>query len=234
MTRIAPEHPAARSLEESFRELGDARARDRRRRAPRGTRRVLVIAFTALLIAAVGAAGTKDFLGDGETLKPVFHGRAARLKPAPASQQLARARVADPERSRLPWGLRTSTAAAGGTCVTVGQVDGGRIGTVVAGRFTGLPAETTGRCGDLRAGHVLTVVARAGDSADGGGRSVLGGVVDRTVRSVGIASASGAIRPVVLATDGSFVVVRHGARSFAGDHLVLDGVAGRRQLPLGP
>jgi hypothetical protein len=234
MTRIAPEHPAARSLEESFRELGDARARDRRRRAPRGTRRVLVIGLTALLIAAVGAAGRKDFLGDGGTLKPVFHGRAARLKPAPGFQQLTRARAADPDRSRLPWGLRTSKAAAGGTCLTVGRIDGGRIGTVVAGRFTALSAAATGRCGDLAAAHVLTVLTSAGDRADGSGRSVLGGIVDRAVRSLGITSGSGATRPVALATDGSFVVVRRGARSFAGDHLVVDAAAGRRQLPLGP
>jgi hypothetical protein len=238
VTRVPPERPAARALEESFRRLGDERVAalepepdrvpGRRRRRPRGATRTLVAALTLVLLVAVAATGTKVFLGDGGSVAPEPD-LPTRYRQAPADRQLAAARAADPS-ERIPWGLRVYRGATGTTCAIAGRVVGDRLGDVRDGRFAEIPTGAPGLCGALEHEHVLVTRRRYPSAAVPGGRTVLYGVVDRTVRSLQIA---GGRRAVPIAADGTFIVVAGGVAAFRGERLVVRDATGRHVQPLG-
>jgi hypothetical protein len=234
MTRIPPERPAARSLEESFKRLGEERAAaratpaDGRRRpgSAHAGRRVLVIAAAALGVAAAAATGTKVFLADGGSVQGERQ-IPSQLREAPAYRQLAQARAKDPTEA-TPWGLRTYTSADGSTCAIVGRVAGQRLGEVRNGRFQQMPSGAAAQCFKFGSEHVLYASRGYPDVAVPGGRRVIYGVVDRTVTSVRLVSATGADEPVAIAADGSFVVVHEGYRSRGRLQLVIEGTHGRQ------
>ena len=147
MSRIPPEHTAARALEDAFRALGEQRAQARRprRQAVRLAPRVVLVALTALMLVAVAATGTKLFLGDGGTVEPDPARLAGGLDPAPSYRQLAAASAADPVADQ-PWGLRLFKNTNGDTCLTLGRIVGGRLGVVRQGQFKELPARADRRC----------------------------------------------------------------------------------------
>ena len=233
MSRIPPEHTAARALESSLRTLGQQRARARRprRRALRLAPRVVTIALTALMLVAVAATGTKLFLGDGGTVEPDPAKLAGGLDAAPSHRRLAAASAADPVADQ-PWGLRLFKNANGDTCLTLGRVVGGRLGIVRRGQFKELPARATGMCAPLEDRHVVMAVRDFTDSVVAGGRSVLYGIVDRTVTGLELRAANGSWSPVAIKADGTFVAVRPGWKAFRQTQLVVAGPAGHRTVAL--
>jgi hypothetical protein len=239
VTKIPPEHTAAKSLEDAFRALGEERARAARgprRRAPTGTRRVAIGVVTSVLVVAGVATGTKVFTGDGGALRPDDRGLTGvegGLDPAPAYRQLALASTADP-REPQPWGLRIFKSAKGFTCLTLGRVVGGRLGVIRDGQFKELPARAAGVCGSMVTDHLVMAVRLYYKTGRAQHRTVVYGAVDRTVRSVGVLSIQGRTTPVPIAADGTFVIVRAGDDPFHHAQLVVDGSSGRRVRPLGP
>ncbi|MCW2985974.1 MAG: hypothetical protein JWR63_3544 [Conexibacter sp.] len=236
MTKIPPEHTAAKALEHSFRALGDERARARRpqRRPPSRPIRVLVVALASALAVGGVATGTKVFLGDGGAVRPDIPGLKdpdGRNDIAPSDRQLSEASAADPL-GKERWGLRTYRSTGGKTCLVVGRVVGGRLGVIQQGQFKELPAHSTGVCNPLSRLHV-SLAQRAYSPATSASRTVLYGVVDRTVTRLHILSVTGKATPVRIAPDGTFIVVRAGVRPFRLTQLVIDGSAGRSVQSLG-
>jgi hypothetical protein len=238
VTRIPLEHTAARALEDSFRALGEARVRERAhtrrpwRDVSRGLPRAAVAGLTGLLLVAVAATGTKVFLGEGGELPADSAGVKGRLAPAPAYRQLAQATARDPIDHR-PWGLRTFKSAGGETCLALGRVVGTRLGVVHVGQFKELPTRKGGVCGPLATQHVVMSSRDYFDSAIAGGRTVLYGIVDRSITRLSLKPATGRSAAVPIAPDGTFVVVRTGTAAFAHDRLVAAGSARRQMRALG-
>lgn len=239
MTQIPPEHTAARALEASFRTLGEERKRDRAnarqpwRHVSRRLPRAAFAALTGLMLVAVAATGTKVFLGDGGELPADSAGVQGRLAPAPAYRQLAQATARDPLDHR-PWGLRTFKSAGGGTCLALGRVVGARLGVVHVGQFKELPTRKGGVCGPLATKHLVMSSRVYSDSAIAGGRTVLYGIVDRSITHLSLQPSTGRGAAVSIAPDGTFVVVRTGTAAFAHDRLVAEGSAGRQVRSFGP
>jgi hypothetical protein len=239
VTKIAPEHTAARALEDSFRALGEERARGQvKARRPwhgvsHGFPRVAVVAVTGLLLVAVAATGTKVFLGDGGELPADSAGVKGRLAPAPAYRQLAQASARDPLDHR-PWGLRTFKSAAGDTCLALGRVVGTRLGVVRTGQFKELPTRKGGVCGPLATQHLVMSSRDYFNAAIAGGRTVLYGIVDRSITRLSLQPETGRSAAVPIAPDGTFVVVRTGTTAFAHDRLIAAGPAGRQVRSFGP
>jgi hypothetical protein len=235
VTKIPPEHTAAKALEHSFRALGDERARARLpQRGPARPVRVLVVALVSALAVGGVATGTKVFLGDGGMLRPDTPGvkdPRGRHNVGPSDRQLALASSRDP-RGQQAWGLRVYKSAGGKTCILLGRVVGGRLGVVREGQFKELPSGTAGMCGAVRLVHVIAA-ARTYSPATANSRTVLYGVVDRTVTRLHVLSVSGKATPVRIAPDGTFILVRAGSRPFHLAQLVIDGSAGRSVQSLG-
>jgi hypothetical protein len=239
VTQIPPEHTAARALEDSFRVLGQERKRDRAnfrqpwRHVSRRLPRAAVAALTGLMLVAVAATGTKVFLGDGGELPADSAGVQGRLTPAPAYRRLAQASARDPIDHRA-WGIRTFQSAGGETCLALGRIVGNRLGAVRVGQFKELPARTSGVCGPLERQHLVMTSRVYFDSAIDGGRTVLYGIVDRTVGRLGLQPKAGQGAALPIAADGTFIVVRTGTTAFDGHRLVAEGSAGRQVRSFGP
>ena len=234
MTKIPPEHTAAKSLENAFRVLGEERARTRPgRRRPSAPARVVLAAATSVLVVAGVATGTKVFTGDGGAVDADPKGLTGRVQPSLDYRQLAQARAADPSDPE-PWGLRRFTSAKGETCLTLGRVVDGRLGVLQDGQFKELPARSGGMCASLDGDHVVMAVRDYYATSRARHRTVVYGAVDRTVRSVHVLSAQGQTTPVPIAADGTFLIVRASDRPFHLAQLVIDGSGGRRVRPLGP
>jgi hypothetical protein len=236
VTKIPPEHTAAHALERSFRALGKEQVRAQRpqqtrRRVPPSASRAVVIALTALLLVAVAATGTKVFLGDGGTVDPDPARLEGGIDPAPSYRQLALASTADPV-ERQPWGMRLFKSANGDTCLALGRVVDGRLGTVRPGQFKELPTRTAGMCAPLEARHIVMATRTYPNSIIAGSRVVLFGMVDRTVRRLELRSATGPSWPLSVKADGTFLVVRRGRDAFRQAQLVIDGSAGHRAIVL--
>jgi hypothetical protein len=231
MSRIPPEHEAARSLEASFRRLGEERAAARRaRRSPSRVGRVAVTALAVLLGVSAAAAGTKVFLNDGGTVGTESRPPGS-LKRAAADSRLAQADVPDPT-DKARWGLRLYTNARGNTCVVAGRRVGRRLGVVGGGTFVELPASAPGACTQLDHMHVLVTLRHYGDVILPGGRTLVYGVTDRTIRSLTIRWPPARRQPVPIAADGTFIAVLHGPRALRDARLVVDGAAGTSERAL--
>ncbi|MCW2993922.1 MAG: hypothetical protein JWQ18_1417 [Conexibacter sp.] len=230
MTKIPEEHTAAKALEESFRTLGEQRTGARRRRPSWGTARIALAALTSLFVVAGVATGTKVFLGDGGvfgTEHSGLEGLSGHVDPAPAYRQLARSSVRDPV-EREPWGLRLFRSAKGYSCFTLGRVVDGRLGVIRGGQFREIPTRAAGICGDLEVHHYVLAARTYPPRTIPGGRTLVYGVVDRTVTRLAILSATGRRTPVRIASDGTFLVLRTGTAPFHLAHMVIDGSAGRQ------
>lgn len=233
MTRIPPEHPAAKSLEHAFRSLGAERARERRRRRSGRVARLAVAVLAPVLAVAAAATGTKVFTGEGSALHPDRRGQKdpqGRRDLAPADRFLAYASARDPQ-GGLRWGMRLDHNADGRVCLTVGQVKGRRLGRTQAGQFNEFPSGVPGMCGRFRQFHIIYARRQWGN-----GPNVLYGAVDRTVQRLRLLRADGADQgaTVPIAADGTFIVVRLGATAYLRQKLIADGSGGRTTLRLGP
>jgi hypothetical protein len=214
VTRIPEEHHAARELERRFRELGEARAA-RRRPVRLPARRTLVLAIVAVLLlaAAAGGAGLFSF-GGGSVPQPEKLPKG--VARAPRDIALAGARAKDPLGS-WTWGMRRYTSRTGASCVVVGRMREGQLVRPNGAGLVALPPTTPGSCGRLDAEPALIALRIYGTIS--GARSVLYGLVDRTVRALRLVEPGGKERSVPVAADGSYLVVLVGQRAFRGADL---------------
>jgi hypothetical protein len=229
---IPPEHTALKSLEQTFRTAGEEKQRVRRLERRR-TRRRAMFATVAAIAAASGSAAiaTNVFDNDGP---PVRAGDAAvgKLAPAPADRRLALATVADPV-ERHGWGVRIYQGRTGETCAVAGRLLRGRLGVIQNGRFSELPAGVPGQCADLAVEHALVTARSYGaGSTAGAARTVVYGIVDRTVTRIGIGRTAPG-RQIPVAADGTFVYVLQGARALTGQRAFVARADEVRSLQLG-
>jgi hypothetical protein len=232
VTKIPPEHPAAKSLEHAFRSLGTEKARERRRTGGAGRAgRLAVAALAPVLAVAAVATGTKVFTGDGGALRPDARGNRdpeGQRDLTPSGRALAAASATDPK-GGLPWGLRIYRSASGRTCVTVGRVLNGRLGFARPGQFREIPAGYAGVCGRFREAHIVLAGRQSAD-----GSHVVYGAVDRSVRRLHLQRSGTGTAEVPIASDGTFLVVRHGSKAFRHQLLIVDGASKRVTIPLDP
>jgi hypothetical protein len=225
-SRIPPDEPAARAFGEQLHKLGLERARAQRRTR----RRRLGLSAGVILLLAGGTpvVATKVSVTDKGSLegepRPQQH-----FKRKAGDRRLAQASSADPV-ERQPWGLRLYTSTQGDTCALVGRVVGERLGRLDGASFEELPANTEGACADFGKIHILATYRRYGAS---GGRTVVYGVADRTIRGLVLARAGRATR-VPIARDGSFVLALRGVDAATGAELRIEGAGGTVRQPLGP
>jgi hypothetical protein len=227
---IPPEHTALKALEQTFRAAGEEKERLRRLERRR-TRRRAMLATVAAIVAASGTAAiaTKVFDSNGPPSRAVDEGEVARV---PADRRPALATAADPV-DQYGWGVRIYQARAGKTCALAGRLLHGRLGAAQNGQFHEFAADVPGQCGDLAASHALVAVRNYGSAATAGAtRTVVYGIVDRTVKGIGIGRTAPG-RQIPIADDGTFVYAVQGVRTLAGQRAFVAGAGGVRSLPLG-
>jgi hypothetical protein len=232
VTKIPPEHTAAKALEHAFRELGEERARARGAAPRRRVARIAGAAAVSVLAVAGAATGTRVFTGDGGEVRSDSPGAGDRVEPEPGYRQLAQASAADPVQEQR-WGLRTFRSARGETCIVEGRIVRGRLGVVHNGQFKEFSARTPPAvCGPLERDHITMIDRNYSDTDISGGRTLFYGVVDRTITSLTVRLGDDAT-PLDVAADGSFIAVRRGVDAFRGAQLVFEGPGGHRTQPLG-
>jgi hypothetical protein len=229
---IPPEHTALKSLEQTFRAAGEEKERLRRLERRR-TRRRAMLATVAAIAAASGSVAVATNVFDKDD--PPVRARDAttgELAPAPADRHLALASAADPV-ERHGWGVRIYQGRTGETCAVAGRLMQGRLGVIQNGRFREFAAGIPGQCADLAVEHALVAVRNYGAGATAGAtRTVVYGIVDRTVTGVGIGRTAPG-RQIPVAADGTFVYPVQGVRTLAGQRAFVAGAGGVRSLPLG-
>jgi hypothetical protein len=236
VTKVPPDRQSTHALYEELERAGRRMAAERRparRRAPwrSGALAPALSALLAILVVGGGVAvGTKVFTADDDPL-PSDSGAPADVRHAPSDAHVAQATSRDPVDARARWGLRLYPNGRGDTCVLAGRLQDGRLGRVLDGRFSELPAGAPGFCTDLEAEHAMVVTR--GATAGTGPRALLYGAVDRTVTGLSL-GRPGAERPVTIAPDGTYLVVGVGAFAFRGQQLVIARGDDRRTVPLQP
>lgn len=236
-----PDDPAHASTRALYQELDDAahrKAREAHRPAARGRRlappatlRRLGLTVAAVVAASsIAAVATRDHHDGG----PPVAGEPATREPA-ARRLLGQATAPDPVDAGYPWGLRVRRGAK--TCVLVGRIDPqGRLGLLESGRFQPYAGDVTGpSCRDLDRSHFIVGQRRYGPGL-GTQRTVLFGVVDRTITSVELRPRPGARpQPIRIADqDGTFVVPFVGAGALDDAAVRVTGATGVISVPLGP
>jgi hypothetical protein len=191
--------------------------------------RALLVATALLLLISAGAAGTRVFVSDGGSVGSEPRPPSA-LERSPGDRRLAQARSADPVEG-LPWGVRLYTSAAGQSCVVLGRLAKGHLGIVQGGRFSDLPSDAPGVCNDLERLHVLATIRSYGNVT--GGRTVLYGVVDRTIRSLTMVTSTAEARLIPIAADGTFITVLIGVNRLRHARLRVQGLRGSSERLLG-
>lgn len=148
------------------------------------------------------------------TASVVTTGTAAQQPPTgrdelPSGSVQTGAPVADPH-GGPPWAVRIFDGDSSQRCIVAGRTDGEAFGPVDAeGRIHDTGAVASGSCTDPADGPVQVAVERFGDSAGGGPRSVVFGIVDATVTRVEV-SAPGVQRGVALDAARTFLVLGDG------------------------
>jgi hypothetical protein len=227
---IPPEHTALKSLEQGFRVAGEERQRVRQSARRRSRRRsVLVTVASVIAVSGTAAIATKVFDNDDT---PVRSGGAATgaLARVPADRRPGLASVADPV-DRYGWGVRVYYGRTGETCAIAGRLLRGRLGVMQNGSFHELAAGVPGQCTDLAATHALVAVRNYAAGA-GTVRTVVYGVVDRTVTGIGTGRRPPG-RPIPVADDGTFVHVVLGTHALDGQRAFVTRTDGTRSLPVG-
>ena len=232
-TEIPPEHSALKSLEHTFRAAGEEKERLRRLERRR-TRRRAMLATVAVVATASGSAAiaTRVLDGDGSPLQAgdAATGERARV---PADRRPALATAADPV-ERYGWGVRVYQGRTGETCAVAGRLLRGRLGAVQNGTFHEFAANVPGQCVDLAARHALVTLRSYGAGATAGApRTVVYGIVDRTVTGIAIGRTAPG-RQIPVAADGTFVYAVRGARALRGQQVFVTGADGVRSRTLAP
>lgn len=223
-------------LDAFFVEEGGRRKRRAQRR--RLVRRVLIAPLSTAIILGGGAvaASRLDFIGDGGSTAP-DRGAPAETKHAPPGAPRGLAVARDPSGSGAPWGVGVYPNLSNGkTCLLAGRTRHGSLGRIMDGRFVRYDSTFPGGCDWYGKKHA--VFTTRSYFAATGSRSILWGTVDRKVAGLSF-GAPGALRPIAVATDGTFIVVAAGPNALRGKQLriVLEGggsIEFPLQLPHGP
>jgi hypothetical protein len=217
---IPPDRRSSHELYEQFRIAGERKARIerqvRRRTWVRYVPGPVVGALLAFLVVGSGiAVGTKVFTSDDA---PIKHdsGVSTDAQRVPGDRRVADAVAVDPAARGARWGMRISINNKGATCAAAGRRFDDRVGRVIAGTFREYPDDVVNGCADLSTAHVI--VALRGDAVDTAHRTLLFGVVDRTVTGLAVVRAN-QDEPVAIAPDGTYLVVRPSDRAFADTQL---------------
>jgi hypothetical protein len=228
-SEIPSEHSAAKALEQSFRTLGEEKARARRgSRRLRPARVVIEIALVLSVSGAVAVATRTGFHDESPVRSDADAGEAARVSVA---QRPALATAVDPVDS-FGWGVRVYQDGRGETCVVGGRLIRGRLGVVQNGQFHELAADVPGQCANLAKMHAVVAVRNYGVSA-GVRRTLVYGIVDRTVTRVAFGTRLPG-RRVRIAADGTYVFAAVGAHALGGQRLFISTPSRVRSQPLGP
>lgn len=225
MTPIPDDHEAARALRDEFDRLGREQGQVRpvpTDRLHRRWRAGLVTLAVALGAGAVAVAGSQ--LLDGATSGD-RHSVPRHDVPARSDTKLSALRVPDPA-GGLPWGVRLYTSKLGLPCVLVGRVKDDHLGVPSGGRFLRYPLDAPGLCSDSKDEHAAFAVRRTSTPAPG--RTLVYGVVDRTVSSVVIHPEAGRSQPVTVADDGGFLLVEASPGAMRSATITMT-VAGRKR-----
>ncbi|MEA2143328.1 MAG: hypothetical protein QOI64_1758 [Solirubrobacteraceae bacterium] len=163
-------------------------------------RRLLLVTAVLAMVAA-GIAGASVVSPGGSAPPLPRTPDAAVAVPGPTGDT-----VPDP-RGGPPWAVRINTGASGSRCVTVGRTDGRAFGPVDAtGRILDTGLSASGSCAGADREPLQVALARYGDTAGTGPRTVLFGVADASVVRVEVAEPEG-VGPVSVDRVGAFVVV---------------------------
>lgn len=174
----------------------------------RRSRGVAALFAAGIVFGVAGSAGAATYLALRSSSIAPFAADSqtpAQRVQAGSSRVLA-LRAADPARGAAPWALRVSRSAAGLTCSTVGQEQGGVFGLVgLDHRLRSLPEANADACGHELMG---TRVFDAGREQDV--RTVVYGVVGADLRRVTLSVAGGTARTLRHTSDGGFLAVLRG------------------------
>ncbi|WCB92520.1 hypothetical protein DSM104299_01216 [Baekduia alba] len=235
MRDIPPDRRSTHELYEQFRQAGERRAKVERQVRRRtwiqhvpGPALGAVLAF--LVVGGGIAVGTKVFVSDAP---PLHHdsdpGRG--VTRAPADRRVAQATAADPAVAGARWGMRVFSNDTGATCAVAGRRVGGHVGRVANGQFRDYPDDVANNCADLAQAHVAAIVR--GDTIDNAQRTLLFGMVDRTVTELAV-GRDGDLQPIDVAPDGTYLMVADGANAFADHELRVTRGAERKTITLQP
>jgi hypothetical protein len=201
-----PRHAADAALHRSFVELGQRIAAETaspppRWRRPRRAGRTVLVAILALLMLGGGAVATKVFVADDGSV-PVESNPGKAIAQARGDRRLGAARAKDPDNSTV-WGVRIYYNNRGESCVLVGAVRNGRLGELKDGKFKTLPEQVVGVCHNM-ADHVLKTSRTYLDTPEP--RTILYGIVDRSILSLQLHTRDGHQHTVPIAPDGSYLL----------------------------
>lgn len=233
------------NLEETFREAGEQKEAARRtEEQQRRTRRSsghglggrwlgpVVGAITAFGVVGAGVAISTDvFTADGGSAgsgpRP-----PSETRHAPGDAYRGNAVAADPTRPGVQWGIGVYPSQNGrDTCLLAGRVRGQSLGVEQNGRYTRLSKDAPGFCDDVDTQHAI-VTTRSDFSATGN-RTLLYGLVDRTVTSLRL-GLSHALKELEVASDGTFIVVAVGSRGLSNQQFEITSAAGVQRHTLQP
>jgi hypothetical protein len=213
-----PRHAADAAFFRSIVDLGQRTAsrtvteteKSSRRRTRRRFGRTVLVAIVGLLVLGGGAVATKVFVADDGSV-PVEPDPGRDIAQTPGDRRLGAARAKDPKNAHI-WGVRVYYNDRGDSCVLVGVVSGRRLGEIKAGKFKEYTKATPGLCDNL-SDHILTTARAYVDSAEP--RTVLYGVVDRSIVTLDLQTPDGRRHPIPIAPDGSYVLPLVGRRPLA-------------------
>jgi hypothetical protein len=233
------------SLEDTFREAGtklelerEAGAQTRRVRwSPRQRlgRRALGPVVGGIIATCVVGAGvaisTDIFMADGGSTGS-DPDPPAETRHAPGDAYRGDALAVDPTRPTLQWGVGVYPSRNGReTCLLAGRVRGQGLGVEQGGRFTSLSKDAPGSCDDIDARHAVFSTRSYFNAT--GDRTLLYGLVDRTVKSLRL-GFPGALKDLKVANDGTFIVVAAGPSALRGQQFEITSASGIERYTLQP
>jgi hypothetical protein len=221
---------------------GRALARERSATAVAGRRPRVLVAVAAALATVATFTATAAVALTAATGSPVprfARGDTTNVFPDAGTTRVTGARSADPT-GGPPWGVRVGRTADGLVCVGAGQVaaDGAFGVRGLDGQFRAVAPFGNDPCGPApRAGRPLVQLrgfSGPGSRSPTGATSVVYGSGGQGLRSVAVATAGGAPRPVSVADSGTFVLAVAGLPEGAAPRVRLRWADGtERTLQLG-
>jgi hypothetical protein len=233
------------SLVDAFREAGtkqeqERQIREKRRGVGRPVREGLgrralgpvAGAIAAFCVVGAGVAISTDvFWADGGSTGS-DPDPPAETRHAPGDAYRGNAVAVDPARPGLRWGVGVYPSKNGrDTCLLAGRVRGEGLGVEQDGRFTSLSKDALGICGDVDIRHAMFTTRSYFNAT--GNRTLLYGLVDRTVTSLRLGFA-GALKELDVANDGTFIVVAAGPNALHDQQFEITTATGTERYTLQP
>ncbi|HEX5923490.1 MAG TPA: hypothetical protein VFY45_06635 [Baekduia sp.] len=232
-------------LEDTFREAGakqdqERKLQEQRLGAKRSTREGLgrralgpvVGTVAAFCVAGAGVAISTDIFSADHGSVSSGPKPPDETRHAPGDAYRGNALAADPLRPALHWGVGVYPSQNGrDTCLLAGRVRGKGLGVEQDGRFTSLNKDAPGLCDDIDARHAIFTTRTYFNAT--GGRTLLYGLVDRTVTSLRL-GPPGALKELDVASDGTFIVVALGTNALRDQQFEITGATGAERYTLQP